>query len=269
MENLREWGKTKQRLSAGVLLGTFSFAILTPAMAFIVEPHPKAAPNSVFAPSSTLTSLAIAQLEPGEIPVPDESPTVPDGYSDPPPEVDAPRGGVNAQLEELRVRLADVQNLPLFLPEEQGKLISASTQLSTTQLSEPTFAWIEDQLNERYGPNKRGQNEAAITQWRVYRTNDGLRYVDVVVDTGLWSQFTYFDRYAFVQQFGTAAIAKGYQLRVFHTDDVDNYIEALALEENGRDRAIARPVFLRGSYFCMNLIPELLEAFTCRLIVTR
>jgi hypothetical protein len=97
-----------------------------------------------------------------------------------------------------------------------------------------------------------------------------LQYADVVVDTGLWAQFTYFDRYAFVQQLGEAAIGKGYQLRIFHTDDVDNYIQALSLEENGRDPTIARPVYLRGSYFCSSArggVEDLSQV--CELYVTR
>ncbi|MBE9063333.1 hypothetical protein IQ256_20440 [cf. Phormidesmis sp. LEGE 11477] len=209
-------------------------------------------------------STTVSQLRP------DETPVIPDGYFDPPPQVVEPVGDSTAELAALRSRLSNIQALPLFLPDDQGELVSASTQLSATQLSEPTFAWIEDQLIERYGPNARGQNEAAITQWRVYQTNDRLRYVDVIIDTGLWTQFTYFDRYAFVQQFGSATMAKGYQLRVFHTEDVDNYIEALSLEENGRDPTIARPVFLRGGYFCSLLevgdvsLPQLCEIYVVR-----
>ncbi len=208
-------------------------------------------------------STALAQLEL-------EGPVIPDVYFELPPDVLVPVEDLEGELARLRSRLSDVIALPLFLAADQGKLISASTQLSLTLLSDPTFAWIEDQLNERYGPNKRGQNEAAITQWRVYETNDGLRYVDVIVNAGLWTQFTYFDRYGFVQQFGEETTAKGYQLRVFHTDDVDNYIEALALEESGRDRTIARPVFLRGSYFCSTSKPETtVSPSSCELYVAR
>ncbi|WP_157620180.1 hypothetical protein [Synechococcus sp. PCC 7335] len=237
-------------------------------MAF-VEPHSETFYKPFHEHPNILTRSSIAQLEPDGIPtVPDNLPTVPDSYLDPPQGV-APIGGLSAELAELQSRLANMQALPLFLPKDRGELISASTRLSDTQLSEPSFAWIEDQLNERYGPNKRGQNEAAITQWSTYRTNDGLRYVDVIIDAGLWSQFTYFDRYAFVRQFGSAAIVEGYQLRVFHTEDVDNYIEALALEENGRDPSIVRPVFLRGSYFCKELSSESAEPYICELIVSR
>ena len=255
--NLRDRGRKKQRLSCRVVLNTLSYIVLTfPSLVFVVETPIAAA------------SITLSQLEPDKIPS-DRVPTVPDGYLDPPPQVLTPVDGLTAELEELRSRLADIQALPLFLPDDQGELISASTQLSTTRLSEPSFARVEDQLNERYGPNQRGQNEAAITQWRVYRTSDGLNYVDVIVDTGLWAQFSYFDRYAFVQQFGLAATAQGYQLRVFHTEDVDNYIEALVLEEEGRDPAIARAVFLRGSYFCGGTSFESTESYTCGLIVSR
>jgi len=248
------WTKKQQILSAGFLLGVVSGAAMCfPAAASPVQP---VSAESI----SILEPAVVAQLEPG-------SPVVPEVYFELPPGVLVPEEELTNELEALRSRLADIKVLSLFLEADQGTLVSASTQLSLTQLSEPTFAWIEDQLNERYGPNKRGQNEAAITQWRTYRTTDGLQYADVVVDTGLWAQFTYFDRYAFVQQFGEAAIAKGYQLRVFHTDDVDNYIQALSLEENGRDPTIARPVYLRGSYFCSSAREDLSQV--CELYVTR
>ncbi len=212
--------------------------------------------------SAAIVPPGVAQLAP-------EGPIIPDVYFELPLEVLVPAEELEDELARLRSRLSDITALPLFLPADQGKLISASTQLSLTQLSNPSFAWIEDQLNERYGPNKRGQNEAAITQWRVYETNDGLRYVDVIIDAGLWTQFTYFDRYGFVQQLGAETAAKDYQLRVFHTDDVDNYIEALALEANGRDRTIARPVFLRGSYFCEGLGVGSTDSSACELFVAR
>ncbi len=247
--------KKQQILSAGVLLGAVSCtAMCFPAAAATVQPA---------AESLSMPTPAVAQLEPG-------SPVVPEVYFELPPDVLVPEEELTNELEALRSRLADIEALPLFLETDRGTLVSASTQLSLTQLSEPTFAWIEDQLNERYGPNKRGQNEAAITQWRAYRTTDGLQYTDVVVDTGLWAQFTYFDRYAFVQQLGEAAIGKGYQLRIFHTDDVDNYIQALSLEENGRDPTIARPVYLRGSYFCSSAGSEVEDlSQVCELYVTR
>ena len=225
----------KRMLSAAVILGMIAAAAVAPTV--------------------------VAQLVP-------DGPVIPDAYFELPPEVLVPPEDLSENLAKLRSRLADITALPLFLPASQGKLVSASTQLSLTRLSDPTFAWIEDRLNERYGTNKRGQNEAAITQWRSYETNDGLKYVDVIVDAGLWAQLTYFDRYGFVQQFGAETTAKGYQLRVFHTDDVDNYIEALALAENGRDHTIARPVFLRGSYFCTPASSEI-ESPTCELYVAR
>lgn len=257
------WTKEQQILPVSALLAVVSCAAMRlPAVASTTTESIRA--KSARTESVIPTSPAVvAQLEPGD-------PVIPDVYFELPPDVLVPEEELTSELEALRSRLENIETLPLFLTEDRGNLVSASTQLSLTQLSQPTFAWIEDQLNERYGPNKRGQNEAAITQWRVYRTNDGLQYVDVIVDTGLWAQFTYFDRYAFVRQFGTAAIAKGYQLRVFHTDDVDNYIEALALEENGRDPAIARPVYLRGSYFCVmsnNQTADLSD--TCELYVAR
>ncbi|MEM8504073.1 MAG: hypothetical protein AAF716_13085 [Cyanobacteria bacterium P01_D01_bin.1] len=230
------WTKKQQMLSAGMLVSLASYS---------VAPVPAVA--STFTSSDTVLPTVVAQLDANSRVVPDvDIELLPTGVVP----IDEAADEATDEMADWRSRLTDIETLTLFLTEDKGQLVSASTQLSLTQLSEPTFAWVEDQLNERYGPNKRGQNEAAITQWRAYRTTDGLQYVDVVVNAGLWTQFTYFDRYAFVQQFGEAAIAKGYQLRIFQTDDVDNHIEALTLEENGRDPTIARPVYLRGSYFC-------------------
>ena len=59
-------------------------------------------------------------------------------------------GGVTEGLTGLRSRLTNLETLPLFLPPSQGTLESASDQLSTTQISRPSFAWIRYQVATRY-----------------------------------------------------------------------------------------------------------------------
>lgn len=136
--------------------------------------------------------------------------------------------------------LTDLVQLSLFLPTNQGELVTTESQLSATNLSQPSLFWIQDQLSRRYDLNN------LVAQWQAYRTPIGLNYVDVVVNEGDWQQLGYFRRYAFVSQFGTAAQKDGYHLRVFHTGDASNCRDARAAE----GLQTPRVVVLRGAYLC-------------------
>ncbi|MEL6815775.1 MAG: hypothetical protein AAFP03_13325 [Cyanobacteria bacterium J06598_3] len=192
----------------------------------------------------TLSSLCLASILwpqtvhaqpslPSQSPSPSQTPTVTQ---------------TNFDLGFIRSQLSDLEQFPLLLPDSKGTLVGASTQPSSDQISSPNLFWIRDQVDRRYGRNR------LVEQWQAYQvvsTPDArpLSYVDVVVNEQLWSLLNYFQRYAFVLQFGTAAKSYGYHLRVFHSGDLANYIDAQDLGRSSRNAA-ARLVRMRGGHFC-------------------
>ncbi|MGB7250486.1 MAG: hypothetical protein WBC73_16230 [Phormidesmis sp.] len=163
------------------------------------------------------------------------------------PEIAQTSAQINAQISapnELNRRIAqsrllNIEQVPLFLPADKGKLVAASNRLSPTQISQPSLSWIRDQEGNRYGSDR------LISQWQAYQLDDGSRYVDVVVNEQIWSLLNYFERYAFILHFGTAAKRDRYQLRVFHSGDAANQSET-----GDTRRASASLVRIRGAYFC-------------------
>lgn len=144
-------------------------------------------------------------------------------------------------IAAVRTLLSDLEQFPLFLPETSGTLVTASDQLSSKRQSQPSLFWIQDQVSARYGSDR------LVTGWRAYRVNnaDGtsLNYVDAIVNERIWDFLNYFERYAFIEQFGTAAQDYGYHLRVFHTGDAANASEARTSNTPGL-------VTLRGAHIC-------------------
>lgn len=144
-------------------------------------------------------------------------------------------------LEAIQAQLEDLEQFPLFLPASKGLLVAADNQLSPTQISQPSLAWIRDQIDNRYGSDR------LVEQWRAYQVPNGPNYVDVIVNEQIWSLLNYFERYAFVSQFGTAAKDYRYNLRVFDSGDVVNSRDSITGDQR---RSSARLVNLRGGYFC-------------------
>ena len=144
-------------------------------------------------------------------------------------------------IAAVRTQLSDLDRFPLFLPSNRGTVAAASDQLSSRRLSRPSLFWIQDQVGARYGSDR------LVERWQAYQVNDAngtsLSYVDAIVNERIWDLLTYFERYAFIEQFGTAAQDYGYHLRVFHTGDAANADEA---------RATGNPelVTLRGAHVC-------------------
>ncbi|HEY9763076.1 MAG TPA: hypothetical protein V6D07_11165 [Trichocoleus sp.] len=93
--------------------------------------------------------------------------------------------------------------------------IDTTTQVSdeTTSDTHPTLPslwWSRDQLPRRLGGNR------LINSWLAYRILDpSVRVVDVSVNSQIWSILNYTERYAVLNQFGTAAKDYGYSLRIF------------------------------------------------------
>ena len=144
-------------------------------------------------------------------------------------------------IAAVRTQLSDLDRFPLFLPSSRGTLVSASSQLSPRRQSRPSLFWIQDQMGARYGSDR------LVDQWQAYQVKDAtgtsLNYVDAIVNERIWDLLTYFERYAFMEQFGTAAQDYGYHLRVFHTGDAANADEAQATGN-------AELVTLRGAHVC-------------------
>lgn len=156
-------------------------------------------------------------------------------------------GEAIAQTDSVRSPLSDLEQFPLFptlSPDPyQGQIVASDNLLSPIKMEQPSLSWIEDQLGNRYGSDR------LVERWRAYHAPDNtgkpFNYVDVIVSEPIWGLLNYFERYAFISQFGSAAKGQGYNLRVFHTGD-----EQTSLDANGVDVMGVRTAVLRGAYFC-------------------
>lgn len=152
-----------------------------------------------------------------------------------------------AQTNSIQSPLSDLDQFPLFpalsLSPYKGQIVASDNLLSPLEMEQPSLSWIEDQIGNRYGSDR------LVERWRAYRAPDStgqtLNYVDVIVNESIWDLLNYFERYAFISQFGTAAKYQGYNLRVFHTGD-----EQTSLDANGSSVNGVRTAVLRGAYFC-------------------
>ncbi len=152
-----------------------------------------------------------------------------------------------AQTNSIRSPLSDLDQFPLLptLSQSpyQGQIVASDSLISPLKMEQPSLSWIEDQIGNRYGSDR------LVEHWRAYRAPDStgqtLKYVDVIVNESIWNLLNYFERYAFISQFGTAAKYQGYNLRVFHTGDEQTSLDANGSKVNGVKTAV-----LRGAYFC-------------------
>lgn len=79
-------------------------------------------------------------------------------------------------------------------------------RISQTGLTPPSLWWTSEQFG----------NEL-LSYWLAYPGSaDELRRVDLLVDSQRWNTANYVRRYTFLNQFGTAAKAFGYNTRVFN-----------------------------------------------------
>lgn len=155
----------------------------------------------------------------------------------------------NGVIGDVRSQLSDIDRFPLSLPPVEGRIVASSEQLSSTQISSPSLSWIRDQVGKRYGSDR------LVIQWQAYQAtavsssfgSPSLSYVDVIVDEQIWSLLSYFERYAFVSQFGLAAQQYGYHLRVFHTGDALTYQN---IRRDAQSASSAQTIVLRGANIC-------------------
>lgn len=81
---------------------------------------------------------------------------------------------------------------------------------SEVDLSLPSLWWIRDQLPRRLGERR------LVLAWAAYRLNQSSnQMVDVFLDSQIWNVLNTYERYAVLNQFGSAAKDSGYQLRLF------------------------------------------------------
>ena len=152
-----------------------------------------------------------------------------------------------AQADSVQSPLSNLEQFPLFptlsTQPYRGQIVASDSLLSPTEIEQPSMSWIEEQIGNRYGSDR------LVERWQAYRAPDSmgktLNYVDVIVNEPIWGLLNYFERYAFISQFGSAAKYQGYNLRVFHSGD-----EQASLEANGTSIQGVRTAVLRGAYFC-------------------
>lgn len=147
-------------------------------------------------------------------------------------------------LVDIQSQLSDLSQFPLFLSSDPSILVAASDRLSPSMQSQPSLSWIEDQIGMRYGSDR------LIEQWQAYRISGGLSYVDIIVNESIWGLLNYFERYAFISQFATAAKSYDYNVRVFHTGDVANQQDARRSARRFRNNTRVQSAVLRGANFC-------------------
>ncbi|MGG6238010.1 hypothetical protein ACQ4N7_05165 [Nodosilinea sp. AN01ver1] len=91
-----------------------------------------------------------------------------------------------------------------------GSLSSDSRQASADTMTLPSLWWNRDSLTSHLGGRR------LVDSWISYQIKDsGTTVVDVIVNPQMWSVLTYNERYAVLNQFGTAARDFGYNVRFF------------------------------------------------------
>ncbi|MGB3200607.1 MAG: hypothetical protein WBA99_06885 [Nodosilinea sp.] len=88
--------------------------------------------------------------------------------------------------------------------------LSSDSRASADTMTLPSLWWNRDSLTPRLGGRR------LVDSWMSYRVEgSGTAVVDVVVNAQIWSVLTYNERYAVLNQFGTAARDFGYNVRFF------------------------------------------------------
>lgn len=88
--------------------------------------------------------------------------------------------------------------------------LSSDRRASPTSMTLPSLWWNRDSLTSHLGGRR------LVESWISYQIKDsGKTVVDVMVNPQMWSVLTYNERYAVLNQFGTAARGFGHNLRFF------------------------------------------------------
>jgi hypothetical protein len=98
-------------------------------------------------------------------------------------------------------------------------------RISQTSLTPPSLWWVQEQIaNLQWtdNPSSTGclaeqYSQELLSYWLAYSGSDGTpRRVDLLVNQQIWTTCNYLQRYTFINRFGTAAKAFGYNTRVFN-----------------------------------------------------
>ena len=120
---------------------------------------------------------------------------------------------------QTRGRLLDTEQTPLeSYPQQEILNHLAITQdtISETSLTLPSLWWSRDQVVAAVG----GLTQF-IETWIAFRgSEEQPRRVDVVVNPQIWNRLNYLERYAVLNQFGSAAKSYGYSTRFFRGLDL-------------------------------------------------
>lgn len=87
------------------------------------------------------------------------------------------------------------------------------TSISQDGLTRPSLWWIQDQIAAQ---NK--YSAKLIDNWLACNPPNQPNRVDVLVNSQLWSSLDFFDRYEFINRFGSVATGFGYNLRVVNPE---------------------------------------------------
>lgn len=113
--------------------------------------------------------------------------------------------------EETLLLLADPLEIQLLnSPEGRAELVNRAVvtpeTVSQTSLTVPSLWWAK----ERFGGD-------LLEYWFGFPAENGIPpRVDLLVNQQVWSSYDYFQRYAFVNQFGKVSEDFGYSTRVFN-----------------------------------------------------
>jgi len=110
---------------------------------------------------------------------------------------------------------------PLLSTESDPTLVDEDT-LSLTTMTLPSLWWRRDQLPSRLGGDR------LIEGWTAYHFSDpAIRVVDIDINGQGWRILTLAERYGLLTQFGSAAKAYSYNVRLYRGSD--QFRERLAL----------------------------------------
>lgn len=120
-------------------------------------------------------------------------------------------------LAQRRVQILDLALIPQDMSPSESLIAAGlavtSETLSDTDMTAPSLWWQQDKASE-IGPLN---GRSMVTGWVAhYRPADQQHHVDVAINGQIWNLLNYLEQYAFITQFGQAAKAYGYHLRVFN-----------------------------------------------------
>ena len=128
--------------------------------------------------------------------------------------------GAPSSRTPIMERLLDTEQTPVIINSQQLNALGdqAITQdtISETSLTLPSLWWSRDQIVAAVGDLPQ-----FIDVWVAFRgSEEQPRRVDVVVNPQIWNLLNYLERYAVLNQFGSAAKSFGYSTRFFRGLDL-------------------------------------------------